>query len=616
MSSRKQQYEKLCSELILTQLVKLNPNNTKQIEPLKLSEYYPDDLTTLGVLELICLGCGQQTIVDDFKRFKGNQLTTTCQSVCRIKKQRKSQGSSYVKGRIKRREQDEAGFLARNAEIQRKWREKNKGYVKKELTQTRLNPHHRFMYYKLRAEKSQLTFDITEDYATKLFKGQCAYCLDIADEHHMNGIDRVDSSIGYEIDNCITTCEMCNFMKFQLDPISFVEICGHILANLGIINNYTSSDILDVLNGCMSGTHQTYSYSASKKEYEFNLTPNDFDQITRDNCYLCGITTESPFNRNGVDRIDNSIGYEINNCLACCAGCNYMKSSYTLEDFVSKLLDIHNNNLIYNYLPNIDPIKNEIVNHQDMIRLHLNQIESIDLTAINTILEQSIDRHKNMNDLISSHQYYYLSNAKPNQPCYFKLSKYIKNVKPRTYSIYDESKSYLSIKDTTKFNQLSLVDQTQLLLEWTETQKLGGQSRPDWNVLVKIRSNKIPNNLVSFRKQHTSTSTKLTEDEYADLNQSKVELRNEKRLQSQIAKLKSLHSVKECQELQAMKILEKDLAIVQTHIKVRQDSKSTIDISKPQTTDDDLLQLTNTPVQTMKQSDLTRIKIKLKLKSS
>lgn len=39
---------------------------------------------------------------------------------------------------------------------------------------------------------------------------------------------------------------------------------------------------------------------------------------------------------NGIDRMDSSKGYEVDNCVPCCAMCNYMKLEYSQEDFIRK----------------------------------------------------------------------------------------------------------------------------------------------------------------------------------------------------------------------------------------------------------------------------------------
>jgi hypothetical protein len=43
-----------------------------------------------------------------------------------------------------------------------------------------------------------------------------------------NGIDRVDSNIGYTLENCVPCCEAVNRMKMDLSKEEFIELCREI----------------------------------------------------------------------------------------------------------------------------------------------------------------------------------------------------------------------------------------------------------------------------------------------------------------------------------------------------------------------------------------------------
>ena len=45
---------------------------------------------------------------------------------------------------------------------------------------------------------------------------------------------------------------------------------------------------------------------------------------------------------NGIDRVDNSVGYTIDNCVSCCGMCNFMKRSYNQLDFINQAIKISN----------------------------------------------------------------------------------------------------------------------------------------------------------------------------------------------------------------------------------------------------------------------------------
>lgn len=88
-----------------------------------------------------------------------------------------------------------------------------------------------------------------------------------------------------------------------------------------------------------------YKYGAIKRNLCFNLTePQVFNLIFK-NCYYCN---QEPFTKrksnsgfivyNGIDRVDNTKGYEIENCVTCCQDCNY-KKGYVTKEIAKKIVD-------------------------------------------------------------------------------------------------------------------------------------------------------------------------------------------------------------------------------------------------------------------------------------
>lgn len=78
---------------------------------------------------------------------------------------------------------------------------------------------------------------------------------------------------------------------------------------------------------------------ANKKNLEFNLTIEQFDEITSQVCCYCGEYSENK-NFCGIDRVDNNEGYTIKNCVPCCQLCNQMKSTLNLEIFLERIKKI------------------------------------------------------------------------------------------------------------------------------------------------------------------------------------------------------------------------------------------------------------------------------------
>lgn len=47
---------------------------------------------------------------------------------------------------------------------------------------------------------------------------------------------------------------------------------------------------------------------------------------------------------NGIDRLDNSKGYTIDNSVACCSKCNIAKGTDTKEEYIARCKAVSNHN--------------------------------------------------------------------------------------------------------------------------------------------------------------------------------------------------------------------------------------------------------------------------------
>lgn len=118
--------------------------------------------------------------------------------------------------------------------------------------------------------------------------------------------------------------------------------CSRNTSNLGL------PDGVAALNALIS----TYKSNAKRKGYEFNLTDEDMIALFNGNCFFCGEpptkifkkkNIKSSYTYNGIDRIDSSKGYTIDNTNSCCTVCNYLKSNKTNEEFLNKVIEIAEN---------------------------------------------------------------------------------------------------------------------------------------------------------------------------------------------------------------------------------------------------------------------------------
>lgn len=94
--------------------------------------------------------------------------------------------------------------------------------------------------------------------------------------------------------------------------------------------------------------YRNYRINAKSRGYEFRITWEEFLDITKNNCHYCGtppknkIGATTPTKRgngyyvyNGMDRMDNDEGYNLNNVVPCCRRCNRAKDVMGREEFLA-----------------------------------------------------------------------------------------------------------------------------------------------------------------------------------------------------------------------------------------------------------------------------------------
>jgi len=95
----------------------------------------------------------------------------------------------------------------------------------------------------------------------------------------------------------------------------------------------------------------TYKRGATDRALCFELEYDQIKVLTKQNCFYCGEPPSSIIKSrcnsgnyvyNGIDRLDNKIGYVIGNVVPCCSRCNLMKMELSVDDFKNKIIKIYN----------------------------------------------------------------------------------------------------------------------------------------------------------------------------------------------------------------------------------------------------------------------------------
>lgn len=93
----------------------------------------------------------------------------------------------------------------------------------------------------------------------------------------------------------------------------------------------------------------SYMHSALKRNIFWDLTPEQFSELIKQNCTYCNgaprtYTKKSrkgkgrplKITANGIDRIDSKIGYTLSNVVPCCTTCNRMKMALPVSEFLEQ----------------------------------------------------------------------------------------------------------------------------------------------------------------------------------------------------------------------------------------------------------------------------------------
>lgn len=105
-----------------------------------------------------------------------------------------------------------------------------------------------------------------------------------------------------------------------------------------------------VENAKLNSIYNDYTMRAKKYDLIFDLTLEEFTFIIQQNCFYCDSETSNNrrgYKYNGIDRIDSSQGYILQNSVPCCITCNKMKLDLSLIEFYShlqKIIDSPNKN--------------------------------------------------------------------------------------------------------------------------------------------------------------------------------------------------------------------------------------------------------------------------------
>lgn len=159
--------------------------------------------------------------------------------------------------------------------------------------------------------------------------------------------------------NCLCDCGKTHLVTGESLRHNKSRSCGCLLRD----SRYVKNKNTDRVRMLFKLLYFSLKKRHAKKSKSKNIIPFDnFITLSLSNCFYCNspaeskledvrystkfgksIITDTVIKYNGLDRVDNTKGYEADNVVACCKYCNMAKNEFTQEHFRERICKIYNN---------------------------------------------------------------------------------------------------------------------------------------------------------------------------------------------------------------------------------------------------------------------------------
>lgn len=147
---------------------------------------------------------------------------------------------------------------------------------------------------------------------------------------------------------CLCDCGKTKVVATQHLTLNLTKSCGCLIGEVRSNMNRKEPG-----RAGFTALKKSYVKSAQKRDLTFELTDEQLHEIFKMNCAYCGLIPKQTkygsnykterdkqhcvYIYNGIDRVDNNIGYIKENCVPCCKKCNFMKLGMELDQFFAHI---------------------------------------------------------------------------------------------------------------------------------------------------------------------------------------------------------------------------------------------------------------------------------------
>lgn len=126
--------------------------------------------------------------------------------------------------------------------------------------------------------------------------------------------------------------------------------CGCLRKDMIRNRNKTKFKRLAYGEAAKRALYRQYKRHADERNLLFEIDIEYFANLTKMECGYCGSkprnvflpnSKNGPYIYNGIDRLDNTKGYIIENCVPCCETCNRAKLQMTVDEFINWIDNVY-----------------------------------------------------------------------------------------------------------------------------------------------------------------------------------------------------------------------------------------------------------------------------------
>jgi len=167
-------------------------------------------------------------------------------------------------------------------------------------------------------------------------KSKCEECLEV-----IRVKERADHAALRDSGNCLGCGKDLSALieGFRKDDVQRCEECYEKLKETEKNRVREPRNYRKECNDNLDRYYTEYNSSACKRGLLFDLSFDVFCELVSSPCEYCDAHVADEVN--GIDRVDNMVGYIYENSVSCCGACNKMKSDYTIDEFKAHIVRIY-----------------------------------------------------------------------------------------------------------------------------------------------------------------------------------------------------------------------------------------------------------------------------------